>query len=122
MPDPVEQGARAAAQRLMPAHGSRLEADVEAAIYTRGTNAASKRDRYIDPVGLAGLIVAAADLAWSVYTDLRSKSDTRPGTQAVALRVRNTLRETRTLEEGTQQVIEIVVEETLRALPDTNQD
>lgn len=118
MNDPAAIGARAAAQRLTPTYGARLQADVEATLQTRDTDQ-TPPDRYIDPVAIAGLIVAAASLAWTIYRDLRTEHSTPPATDHVARRVRTTLRETRTLDDDTEQVIEITVEETLRALPPT---
>jgi hypothetical protein len=61
--------------------------------------------------------VAAATLAWTVYRDLRTDHSTAPTADYVARRVRTTLRETRTLDDNAEQVVEITVEETLRALP-----
>ena len=116
MHDPAADGARAAAQRLTPVYGARLQADVEAALHTRETDQAAP-GQYIDPVAIASLIVAAASLAWTVYRDLRANHSTSPASDHVARRVRTTLRETRTLNEHAEQVVEITVEETIRALP-----
>jgi hypothetical protein len=68
--DAVAAVARAAAQRLAPEYGSRLAADVEAALYTRGS---SRGPEQYDPVAIAGVIVAIATLAWTIYRDLRKE-------------------------------------------------
>jgi len=119
MHDPAADGARAAAQRLASVHGTRLQADVEAALHSRDTDEAPP-DQYIDPVAIASLIVATASLAWTLYRDLRASHATPQTLEHLARRVRATLRETRGLNDGTDQVIEITVEETLKALPPTD--
>jgi hypothetical protein len=55
------------------AASARLPADVKAVVHIP---AGAGGDCYPDPVALAGLIVSAAQLAWSVFGDLRSR---RPG-------------------------------------------
>lgn len=119
MDDPAADGARAAAQRLVPAYGPRLQADVEAALYSQSSQNGdgTPPEQYIDPIAIATLIVDAAGLAWTFYRDLRAKRSSPPATDQVVRRVRTTMRETRTLDDGAEQVIEITVEETLRALP-----
>ena len=119
MHDPAADGARAAAQRLASAHGARLQADVEAALHAHGTDQVPP-DQYTDPVAIASLIVATASLAWTIYRDLRANHATPLTPEHLTRRVRTTLRETRTLDDSTDQVIEITVEETLRALPPTD--
>jgi hypothetical protein len=119
MHDPAADGARAAAQRLASVHGARLEADVEAALHSRGSDEAPP-DQYIDPVAIASLIVAAASLAWTIYRDLRANHAAPPTPDHLIRRVRTTLRESRTLDDSTERVIEITVEETLKALPPTD--
>jgi hypothetical protein len=59
-----------------------------------------------------------AALAWTIYTDLRAESAATPTTETVARHIRTTLRETRTLDDGTERIVEVTVEETLRALPE----
>lgn len=113
--DPVQQAARAAAERLAPTFGPRLQADVEAALYTRGAPS-TPPGQFIDPIEVGGLIVAIADLAWSVHTD-RKSSDKTPASQDEMTRtIRTTMTETRVLDDVTRQVIEITVEETMRTL------
>jgi hypothetical protein len=84
--DPVGDIARATAQRLAPEHGERLQAEVEAALYTRGTT--SEPAQFVDPTALAGLIVSIATLAWTIYSDLRKeKPEVAPAVAERELRV-----------------------------------
>jgi hypothetical protein len=111
--DPVLVGARAAARRLIPALGQRIEVDVEAALHAR--DLASLPQQYFDPISLGGLIVSVATLAWTVYTDLRSKTP-QPSAETVARTVRVQVRNTgATASEQTDRVIEVVVDEVLHA-------
>ncbi|NUQ97010.1 MAG: hypothetical protein HOY79_10745 [Streptomyces sp.] len=115
MTDPIEAGARAAAQRLAPQHGTRLVSAVEAALQARDTP--TPPDTYLDPVALGGLIVSAATLAWTVYTNLRTKT-ADPSPEVITRTVQVQLRETHTLNAQYEQAITITVQETLAALTD----
>ena len=56
---------------MAPEFGVGLPVDVEAALHMpTGVGG----DRYLDPIALAALIVSAAQLAWSVYVDLRKRT------------------------------------------------
>jgi hypothetical protein len=84
---------------------------VEAALAARG--AEDRPQQYFDPISLGALLVSLASLAWTVYRDLRKQTD-KPASEAVATRVRIKLREDdQELPDG--RVIEVVVDETLRA-------
>jgi hypothetical protein len=111
MSDPVEDGARAAAQRLASQYGAGLAADVEAALDARFSP--EPPDQYLDPVGLGGLIVAIATLAWTVYSDLRARR--RPvSTEGITRTVQAQLRQTRDLDTARhEEVITITIQETL---------
>jgi hypothetical protein len=110
--DPVGQAARAAAWRLAHHHGSRLTVDVEAALCERSSN--GRPEQFADPIALAALIVASADLAWSVYTDLR-KNTTKPAPEVLARQIRIELDQPRTIEPAERdRVIAIVVDETVQ--------
>ena len=113
MCDPVEEGARAVAQRLAPQYGPGLASDVEAALHARYFPAPP--DQYVDPVSLGVLIVAIATLAWTVYNDLKDRR--RPLSSEVITRtVQTQLRQTRDLDTAHhEQVITITIEETLNA-------
>jgi hypothetical protein len=68
--DPVEKIARAAAHRLAPELGPRLETEVEAALLARNTTRGAEQ---YDPVAVGALLVAIAQFAWDVYTSHRDK-------------------------------------------------
>jgi hypothetical protein len=107
--DPVGRAARAAARRLANDHGSRLTVDVEAALRERSSN--GRPEQFADPIALAALIVAAADLAWSVYTDLRKKT-LKPAPEVLARQIRIELDQPRTIEPAERdRVITIVIDE-----------
>ncbi|MDJ1135454.1 hypothetical protein [Streptomyces iconiensis] len=118
MTDPIATGARAAANRLTAPNGPALAAEVEAALHVRATT--SRPVQYIDPVSLGALIVSIAGLTWTVYRDLR-KTTPAPSPEVVARHVRVRLdRDSRPpgpeLDAADRdQVIEIVIEETVRS-------
>lgn len=91
MTDPAANVARAAAVILAPDLGANLPAEVEIALAIRG--AQRRPERYVDPVSLAGLIVAITTLAWTIYTDQRDRKPEPPSASAIARQVRITLRE-----------------------------
>jgi hypothetical protein len=112
--DPAADAARSAAVILAPDLGPNLPAEVEAALAARG--APQRPDRYLDPVSLAGLIVAIATLAWTIYSDLRNRAkEQEPEADSIARQVRITLREQDTaLPSGTERITEIVATEIIR--------
>jgi len=110
---PVPAGARAAARRLAAELDPGIEVDVEAALHTRGL--APQPRQYFDPISLGTLIVSVATLAWTVYTDLRSRTP-QPSAKTVARTVRVQLRDTDAMApEQRDRVIEVVVDEVLCA-------
>ena len=120
MIDPVEHGARAAANRLTAQHGPRLNTDVEAALQARGS--AHRPDRYFDPVSLGALIVSIASLTWTVYTDLKKKTPT-PRADVIARTVRVQLRDAGEVDlTAHDHVIDITVSETLQVASPDDQD
>ena len=117
MSDPIAKAARAAAQRLAVDHGSRLPADVEAALHTRNT-AGHRPGQFIDPVSVASLIVAIATLAWTIYADMREKT-APPSQEAVTRRIRVELRERDEVgHPEASRITEIVVTEIIKAAGD----
>jgi len=76
MTDPAAEAARSAAAILAPEFGPSLPAEVEAALAARGMQ--HRPDRYLDPVSLATLIVAIANLAWMIYNDQRNHTPDPP--------------------------------------------
>src|SRR6516165_9637861 len=112
MTDPAADAARSAAAILAADLGPSLPAEVEAALAARG--AEQRPDRYLDPVSLAGLIVAIATLAWTIYNDQRTRTPDPPP-DSVARQVRITLRDQDTpLTPGTERITEIVATEITR--------
>ena len=112
MTDPAADAARSAAAILAPDLGPGLPAEVEAALAARDTG--QRPDRYLDPVSLASLIVAIADLAWTIYND-RRKQTPDPPPDSIARQVRITLRDQDTvLPPGTERITEVVATEITR--------
>jgi hypothetical protein len=110
--DPVADIARATAERLAPEHGERLNAEVEAALYARGTTRGPEQYG-VDPIALASLIVSIATLAWTIYSDLRKeKPDIAPQVAERELRVE--LRRFGGQGPERDQVDEIIVTEIVR--------
>jgi hypothetical protein len=113
MTDPVADGARAAADRLASRHGTRLPADVEAALHSR--DAQTRRDQYFDPVSLGSLIVSVASLTWTIYKDRRSRG-ANPPTEVIIRAVRIELDNAGQLDPAQHDpVIQTTVEQTLDA-------
>ena len=114
MTDSVERSARAAARRLAASQDDpELIADVERAL--QGRNSDRGPDQYFDPVSLGGLIVSIATLAWTVYSDLRKRTP-KPPNDLVARTVRVRLQEAELEPAQRDRIVEIVVEETARAV------
>lgn len=113
MTGPVADAARSVAAILAPDLGPRLPAEVEAALAARDT-AGRPPDRFFDPVSLASLIVSVVSLAWTIYTDQRSRTP-NPPPDDVARQVRITLLEQDiVLPAGTERITEIVATEITR--------
>ncbi len=114
--DPVEDAARAAAARLGDTDDRRLDADVDAALRShRRSSSPVEPDRFVDPVSAGSLIVSVATLAWTVYTDLRSRSE-KPSPDLVVREVRARLRRHGKADPASyEDVITITVEETVKA-------
>lgn len=110
MSDQVADVARAVAQRMESEVGSGLSAEVEAALYSRQSPPASTH--YADPIALAGLIVSIADLAWTVYTDLKKRA-TGPAAEVLARTVRIKLRESSQVTVP-DHIVDVIVTETVR--------
>jgi len=113
MNDPAQTGARAAAGRLVAEYGRQLPADVERALHLR--DAPQRPDQYFDPASLGGLIVSIATLAWTVYTDLKPQTPA-PAIDVIARAVRVRLDHNSKLNPDQQEhIIDVTVEETVRA-------
>jgi tetratricopeptide (TPR) repeat protein len=113
MTDPAAAAARAASVILAPDLGQNLPVEVEIALAARGT--AQRPGRYVDPVSLAGLIVAIATLAWTIYTDQRDRKPAPPPASTIARQVRITLREQDIdLPAGGERITEVIATEIIR--------
>jgi hypothetical protein len=110
--EPVADSARGAAQRLAGELSEpRLVTDVEAALVAG--EGRTVPDRYLDPISLGALIVSVAQLAWTVYTDLK-KQTPEPAREVVERRVRVQLPAGEVPAAQRDRIIEVVVEETVR--------
>jgi hypothetical protein len=108
--DTVAGVARATAGELVPRYGSRLAADVEAAIRATGGHQAQEQNapgQYIDPIALGALIVAIAQFSYQVYTDRKSKGQ-QPTRDAIAQAIRIERRKHSDLTGEETEVIDIV--------------
>ncbi|GAA0963903.1 hypothetical protein [Actinocorallia libanotica] len=118
MNNTIQQAARTTATRLTPEYGRRLPADVEAALHSTGD--VPRRDQYLDPVSVAGLIVSIATFAWTIYQDHKKKHNEQPPTQVIIRTIRIELGNNGTLEplneEQRDRIIQATVEETTRAI------
>lgn len=113
---PAARGARAAAQRLASRPGGSLTADVEAALHNR---ISTRSEQFLDPVSLGTLVVAVADLAWTIYADLKTKTP-RPSPQVIARRIRIELNDSAPIEPTERnRVIDVVVTETIQAIDES---
>ncbi len=118
MTDPTADAARSAAAILAPSFGADLPVQVEAALAARDPR--RRPDQYLDPVSLAGLIVAIATLAWTIYNDQRNRTPEPPSASTIARQVRITLRDQDTsLPPGTEHITEVVATEIIRQADDT---
>jgi hypothetical protein len=115
MTNPVATAARAAAEHLAPDYGLSLAAEVEVALNDRYMT--KKPDQYIDPVSVGTLIVGIAALAWTVYSDLRTKTS-RPTSEEVSRRVHIELRNEAAPQLDTERITEIVITEIFRSTHD----
>jgi tetratricopeptide (TPR) repeat protein len=101
--DPVEEIARATAQRLAPEFGSRLETEVEAALLARDSTRGAEQ---YDLVAIGALLVAIAQFAWDVYTSHRDKP------REVAEHVlRTEIRREFEITEGGTKITDVIIKE-----------
>ena len=103
--------ARSASARLAKEHGEGLVPLVEREL--AGEGAAPPGTFGLDPVSVAALIVSVAALVWTIYRDLK-KDGKEPQRDALSRKTRIALREERRISpEKHEEVIELVIEETL---------
>jgi len=111
MSDPIAASARAAARALSGELGPQRVGDVESLIAAGGYEL-QPRQYVLDPITLGSLILAAARLAWTVYTDLKRKT---PAPAPVERHVRVQLRDAHSAAPAQQdRIIEVVVSEVIR--------
>jgi hypothetical protein len=112
----IATAGRASAKRLDADYGPGLVADVEAAL--RAATAGSRSDQYVDPVSLGSLIVAAATLAWTVYSELKKKGK-NPSPEVVARTVRLELQDHGGPHLADREmIVNVVVDEVIRSAED----
>jgi hypothetical protein len=114
MDDDAAETARAAAHQLAGELGGQLPGDVEAILRARDDAAI---DRYVvDPISLASLIVSVANLAWTLYRDLKTKTDA-PARDVIERRVRVKVCDSEIEAPPAQRdrIIEVVVSEIIGA-------
>jgi hypothetical protein len=110
--EPIEQCARAAAQRLTSEFGPRGDRRRRSGATYEG--AFPRPERYFDPVSLGGLTVSIATLAWTIYKDIR-KTAPRPSHEVLARRIRVQLSDADELDPAKRdRIIDVVVEEALQ--------
>jgi hypothetical protein len=112
--DIVATIARATADQLAPELGARLPIEVEAALYSGGYDD-GQPTQYFDVMGVGGLIVSLAQLAWSIYDGYRKKGQQPPTAPVLAREVRVKQREMTHVDGTQEKIIEYVVIETLKA-------
>lgn len=118
MNDLIKQAARSAGARLAAEYGASVSPQVERALSRRHD---SSPPQYVDPVAIGSLIVSAATLAWTIYRDLKSRAP-RPSRDVVARTLRVQVGDPAGLEPSQRdRVIEVVVDETLRAATDADE-
>lgn len=112
----VGEGARAAAERLGAVFGEGVVVDVESVLHQ---DADGRPGTFVEPVAIATLIVAVAQLAWMVFADLRVPGQPEPVPEVVARAVRVRLDHPTDLSaQDKALVIEVTVEEVVtRANP-----
>lgn len=107
----IRRAARAAARRLAGELDPGLRTQVEEALAARDDGV--RPEQFFDLVTLGTLIVAAADLAWTVYNDQRGKRR-RSDPKIIVRHVELALPPSDTVSPAQRaRVIEVVVEETL---------
>ncbi len=108
----IADASRAAGARLADELDAGLPASVEAALHAPPD---APPQRYADPVALGTLIVAVAQLAWSVWTE-RRRAAPEPPPAVVERAVRIELRDTAALDPALRdRVVAVVVDELMRA-------
>jgi hypothetical protein len=114
----VAAAARAAAADLAGQLGQpALEVDVEVALYAtaRSADGEARPPRYVDPVAVAGLVVALAQLGYQVYTDQKKKHGRKPSHESLAREIRVRQWETGEVPKPQLRVLDVVIREVIKA-------
>ncbi len=108
----VRRIARAAGARLADDLGPTLPLDVARALQPR-----RRVDRRydVDPIGLGGLIVSVASLAWTIYTDSRRRAK-EPASQTIVHTLEVEFEMTHLDEEQRDLIIRVIEDEVQREL------
>ena len=101
----VAEAARAAAKQLVPQYGARVEAEVEAALYSAGDE--RPPDQFIDPIAVSSLIVAIATFIYPIYSDWKKRGE-KPTRDTLARKGRVEWRREHELTADGERIIEIV--------------
>jgi len=113
MIDPIRMAAGAAAERLKAKYGTALVTEVEVGLRVHPTPRRSGQFVF-DPLSLGGLIVASANLAWTIYADQRKKTPTSSG-EEMANTIREELQKALESDVGDRvMIIDVVVDEIIR--------
>jgi hypothetical protein len=119
MNEVIERAARAAGKRLATEYGDSVPTEVQRALNARDGEPPSQ---YVDPIALGTLIVSAATLAWTIYRDLKVRTPQQPSRDVVARALRVKLRDPARPELlQRDRVIEVVVDETVRAAAEVDE-
>jgi uncharacterized membrane protein YebE (DUF533 family) len=114
----VAIAARAAAAELSGQLGQpALEVDVEVALFATAGNAEgeARPARFVDPVAIAGLVVALAQLGYQVYTDQKKKHGRKPSHESVTREIRVRQWESGEVPKPQQRVLDVVIREVIKA-------
>ena len=109
--------ARRAALRL----GSELDRNLPAAVeaHIQGGDAVPKRFDPGTTIALAALVVSVAQLAWSIYWDLKKSSKAAPAPDVIARRMRLELNVVEEIDVGRRdKIITVVVDELMKHPPE----
>ena len=112
--DPIDEIARASAEKLVSSVGPTLPALVEARLRSDRDDRLEKFDAGTT-IAVAGLIVSVAALAWKICDDLKKNAAAAPSTEVVTRRIRvefDQLEEpSSTSSDRRREVIDVVVKE-----------
>jgi len=119
--DAIAVISRNTARRLAtPESATKLFADVEETLHRRDSD--ESLSQYVDVMELAGVIVSAASLAWSVYLGLRQKAPSAARQELQRSLHIELLQQDGTESELDRRVINVVIDETIGLAHRTTDD